>query len=70
MKVADEINGVTIDDTFEAPTSDWSSARMEITRLIFEGRYEWGFKRINKTFSDVTEIKQQSFTLLVGVRFN
>ncbi len=71
VKVADEINGVTIDDTFEGTDVGLVlGAGMEITRLIFEGRYEWGFKQINKTFSDVTEIKQRSFTILVGVRFN
>jgi hypothetical protein len=71
VKVADEINGVTIDDTFEGTDVGLVlGAGMEITRIILEGRYEWGFKQINKSFSDVTEIKTRSFTILVGVRFN
>jgi hypothetical protein len=71
VKIADEINGVTIDDSFEGTDIGLVfGAGTEITRLILEGRYEWGFRRINKTFSSATEIKTRSFTVLVGVRFN
>jgi hypothetical protein len=71
FKIADEINGVTIDDAFEGTDVGFVvGAGMEITRLILEGRYEWGFLRINKAFADVEEIKTRSFTILVGIRFN
>jgi len=71
FKVADEINGVTIDDAFEGTDIGVVvGAGVEITRLIFEGRYEWGFLRINKAFADVDEVKTRSFTVLVGIRFN
>ena len=71
VKIADEINGVTIDDSFEGTDMGLVlGAGLEITRLILEGRYEWGFRRINKTFSDADEIKTRSFTVLVGIRFN
>lgn len=71
FKVADEINGVTIDDAFEGTDVGLvAGAGVEITRLILEGRYEWGFRHINKNFTDVDEIKSRSFTFLIGVRFN
>lgn len=70
-RIADEINGVTIDDSFEGTDVGLVfGAGVEITRVILEGRYEWGFRRINKTFSDTDEIKSRTFTVLVGVRFN
>jgi hypothetical protein len=71
FKVADQINGVTIDDAFEGTdVGVVVGAGVEITRLIFEGRYEWGFLRINKAFADIEEVKTRSFTVLVGIRFN
>ena len=71
FKVADEINGVTIDDAFEGTdVGVVVGAGVEITRLIFEGRYQWGFLRVNKAFADIDEIKTRSFTVLVGIRFN
>ncbi len=70
-KIADEVNGVTIDDSFEGTDIGLvGGVGVEITRLILEGRYEWGFRRINKSFSSVDDIKTRSFTVLVGVRFN
>lgn len=70
-RIADEINGVTIDDSFEGTDVGLVfGAGVEITRVILEGRYEWGFRRINKTFSDTDELKARTFTVLVGVRFN
>ena len=71
VRIADEINGVTIDDSFEGTDVGLVlGAGVEITRLILEGRYEWGFRRINNTFSNASEIKTRSFTLLAGIRFN
>jgi opacity protein-like surface antigen len=71
FKVADEINGVTIDDAFEGTDVGLvAGAGVEITRVILEGRYEWGFRHINKNFTDVDEVKTRSFTFLVGIRFN
>ena len=40
-----------------------------MARIIVEGRYEKGLRRINNTFSDFTELKKQAFTILFGVRF-
>jgi hypothetical protein len=41
----------------------------EVARIIVEGRYDKGFRRINKRFSELTEIKTEAFTILFGLRF-
>ena len=70
IKIADEVEGVTIDDGFEgADIPLLFGGGVEVARIIVEGRYEKGFRRINKLFSDFTEVKSQSFTILFGVRF-
>jgi opacity protein-like surface antigen len=70
IKIADEIEGVTLDDGFEgADVSLVFGGGVEITRIILEGRYSKGFRRINNTFNNFTEIKSQAFTILFGVRF-
>jgi hypothetical protein len=69
LKIADEIEGFTLDDGVEgADVSLVFGAGFEVARLIVEGRYEKGLRRINNTFSDFSEIKKQSFTILFGVR--
>lgn len=71
IKIADQTEGVTIDDGWEgADVSLVFGGGMEVARIIVEGRYEKGLRRINKNFFDVTEIKKQAFTILFGVRFN
>ena len=70
FKIADEVEGFTLDDGIEG--TDVSLAfggGFEVAQIIIEGRYEKGFRRINKTFSSLDEIKKQSFTILFGVRF-
>ena len=70
LKIGDEIEGVTIDDSFEgADVGIVFGGGVEITRVIIEARYEKGFRRINDNFLDTDEIKSQSFTILFGVRF-
>jgi len=70
IKIGDEIEGVTIDDGFEgADVPLLFGGGIEVARIIVEGRYEKGFRRINKLFSDFTDVKSQSFTILFGVRF-
>ncbi len=71
IKIADEIEGVTIDDGFEnADVSLIFGGGLEVARIIVEGRYTKGLRRINNLFSAPTEIKSQSFALLFGLRFN
>ena len=71
LKIADEIEGITIDDGFEgADVSLVFGGGIEIVRIILEARYEKGLRRINDNFSDFTEIKKQAFTILFGFRFN
>ena len=70
FKLADEIQAFTLDDSFEGTdVSLLFGGGLEVARLIVERRYERGLRRINKTFSSVSEIKKQSFTILFGVRF-
>lgn len=70
LKIADEIEGVTVDDGFEgADVSVIFGGGVEVARIIVEGRYERGLRRINNTFSGLSDIKKQSFTILFGVRF-
>lgn len=71
FKMADEIQGFTLDDSFEGTdVSLLFGGGLEVARIIVEGRYEKGLRRINRTFSSLSEIKKQSFTILFGVRFN
>ena len=70
FKIADQIQGFTLDDSFEGTdVSLLFGGGLEVARIIVEGRYEKGLRRINKTFSSLSEIKKQSFTILFGVRF-
>ena len=70
LKIADEIQGITLDDGFEgADVSLVFGGGFEVARIIVEGRYEKGLRRINNIFSDFTEIKKQAFTILFGLRF-
>ena len=70
FKIGDEVEGVILDDRFEgADVPLLFGGGIEVARIIVEGRYEKGFRRINKLFSDFTEVKSQSFTILFGVRF-
>lgn len=71
IKIADEVEGITIDDGFEgADVSLVFGGGVEVARIIIEGRYEKGLRRINKNFIDFAEIKTQAFTILFGIRFN
>jgi hypothetical protein len=70
LKIADEVEGFTLDDGFEgADVSLVFGGGIEVVRIIVEGRYEKGFRRINNTFSTPSEIKTQAFTILFGLRF-
>jgi hypothetical protein len=70
LKIADEVEGFTLDDGFEgADVSLLFGGGVEAARLIVEGRYEKGLRRINNSFSNLSEIKKQSFTILFGIRF-
>ena len=71
IKIADEVEGFTLDDGFEgADVSLVFGGGMEIARIIVEARYAKGLRRINDSFSNLAEIKSQAFTILFGLRFN
>ena len=70
LKIADEVEGFTLDDGFEgADVSLVFGGGFEVARIIVEGRYEKGFRRINNSFSAPSEIKTRAFTILFGLRF-
>jgi outer membrane protein with beta-barrel domain len=70
LKIADELQGITLDDGFEgADVSLVFGGGIEVVRIIVEARYEKGLRRINNNFSNFTEIKKQAFTILFGLRF-
>lgn len=70
MKIADEVEGFTLDDGFEgADVSLVFGGGVEFARIIVEARYDKGLRRINNTFSGLSDIKKQAFTILFGLRF-
>jgi len=70
LKIADELEGLTLDDGFEgADVSLVFGGGIEAARIIVEGRYTKGLRRINKNFSSASEIRTQAFTILFGLRF-
>jgi hypothetical protein len=70
LKIADEVEGFTLDDGFEgADVSLVFGGGFEVAHIIVEGRYEKGLRRINNSFSAPSEIKTQAFTILFGLRF-
>ena len=69
IKIADEIDGVTIDNGFEGvDVTMILGGGIEVARIVLEGRWDKGFRRINNLFSNVVEIKKQTFSVLVGIR--
>jgi hypothetical protein len=70
FKIADEVDGFTLDDGFEgADVSLVFGGGIEVARIIIEARYAKGLRRINDSFSSLGEIKSQAFTILFGIRF-
>jgi hypothetical protein len=70
FKIADDVDGLTIDDGFEgADISLVFGGGIEVARIIVEGRYEKGLRRVNNKFNELADIKKQAFSILFGVRF-
>jgi hypothetical protein len=70
FKIADDVDGLTIDDGFEgADISLVFGGGIEVARIIVEGRYEKGLRRVNNKFNELADIKKQAFTVLFGIRF-
>jgi len=65
-------DGVDVSDNYEKMDIGFlAGGGLEISRIIIEARYNWGLKNLLKTngaFSD--ELKNQSFALIGGIRFN
>ena len=70
FKIADSLEGIDIEDALDSvDVALLFGGGVEISRVLLEGRYEKGLRRINNNFSDVSEIKTQGFSILVGFRF-
>lgn len=72
-------NGEKLSDFFERGDVGFlAGGGLEITRFIVEARYNWGLRGIIRKevdildldFADVEKIKNRSFAVLFGVRFN
>jgi len=71
FKVGDNFSGLNLIDEFEGTdVAIMGGAGIDVARIIVEGRYSYGLRQINKSFSDLAELKSHSFALLFGVRFN
>ncbi len=63
LKIGDDIEGVTLDNGFESvDVTLVFGGGIEVARIIIEGRYDKGLRRINNTFSNLVDIKKQTFT--------
>jgi len=70
-KISEDLGDIDIDDGFAGIDIGLiGGAGIEISRIILEGRYTWGFRAINKDFTDTADIKTRSFAILLGLRFN
>ncbi len=71
FKVSDSFNGLNLVDEFEGTDIGiMFGGGIDVARIIVEARYSYGLRQINKSFSDVAELKSNSFAILFGVRIN
>lgn len=72
VKLKTTIDGASNDSEFgNFDAGVIAGAGIEITRFLIEGRYNWGLRNIAKgDLGSVTEIKNRSFAVLFGFRFN
>jgi hypothetical protein len=68
LRFADDLD-VNIDAIESVDVSLVAGVGFEIARFIIEGRGSWGFRNIAKQ-STIVDVKQRTFTILFGVRFN
>ena len=68
LRFADDLD-VNIDAIESVDVSLVAGVGFEIARFIIEGRGSWGFRNIAKE-STVVDVKQRTFAILFGVRFN
>lgn len=69
IKLKAKQNGLDVSDNYEGlDLGIIGGAGVELSRFIIEGRYNWGLRNVNKTTT--TEIKDKTFALMFGVRFN
>jgi len=71
LRIAEELEGFRLGDGFENfDVGLVFGSGFEVARIIVEGRYEIGMRRLNNiTFTPPTQITAQAFTVLFGARF-
>lgn len=69
VKVADEVEGFTGDFFEGGDVALVFGGGIEVARILVEGRFQKGLRRINNNFTDISELKSQAFTILFGIRF-
>ena len=68
LRFADDLD-LNIDTIESVNASIVAGIGFEIARFIIEGRGSWGFRNITKD-SAILDVKQKTFAILFGVRFN
>ncbi len=68
VRFADDLD-LNIDTIESVDASIVAGIGFEIARFIIEGRGSWGFRNITKD-SAILDVKQKTFAILFGVRFN
>ena len=72
IKLKAKQKGVDVSSNYEAlDIGIIAGAGVEVTRILVEGQFNWGLRTVNKgNLNDTTKIKNKSFALLFGLRFN
>jgi len=67
-----EQNGIDVSDSYEKfDLGVLAGGGLEISRIIFEARYNWGLMNVLKNSGAFSgELKNQTFALIGGIRFN
>lgn len=67
-----QLDGVDVKSRYESlDIGIIGGAGIEVSRFLVEGRYNWGLRNVLKASGgSTTEVKNRSFALLAGLRFN
>jgi len=67
-----QLDGVDVKSNYESlDLGIIGGAGIEVSRFLVEGRYNWGLRNVLKASGGTTtEVKNRSFALLAGIRFN
>lgn len=67
-----QLDGVDVKSNYQSlDLGIIGGAGIEVSRFLVEGRYNWGLRNVLKASGGTaTEVKNRSFALLAGIRFN